>query len=210
MWLLWLISQSIPGVLGIAGVLGGVLGIAGALGRGTERARSADTGGCGPACLHARITTAMSGLSAIRNAIVVCPSGGRCHHEERECEQRRGGGGEFFRSRFHAVSFLFFMVPQKIPQRAIRAEPSRTAHLWAELRLAIAASASQLFPMSRSSLGVQTVMRSYEVVRVEAALRQSACRRRSDRMTLCRAHESLAERASAGTEGSRWDGHGAG
>src|SRR5882724_11801167 len=95
MWLLWLISQGIAGVLSIAV----------ALGRGTERARSADTGGGGPACFHGRITTARSRLSGIRNAIVVCPSGGRCHHEKRKCEQRRGGGGELFQS--HPVFSCF-------------------------------------------------------------------------------------------------------
>src|SRR3981081_930001 len=122
-WLLLLITQ----------------GIAGILGRGIKRTRSADAGGCGPACLHGLITAAMSCLSAIRNAIVVCLSGGRCHHEERKCEQRRGGGDELFRSRFHLFFFLFLQVgrnrPQKIPECGI-ALRFTTAHLIAELGLA--------------------------------------------------------------------------
>ena len=47
----------------------------------------------------------MSRLSAIGNAIILCLSGGRCHREKRKCEQRRSGGGELFRSRFHLVLF---------------------------------------------------------------------------------------------------------
>jgi hypothetical protein len=58
-------------------------GIAGILGRGGCRTNSADAGGCGPACLHARITATMSRLRATRNAIVVSVNGRRRHHEKR-------------------------------------------------------------------------------------------------------------------------------
>jgi len=58
-------------------------GIAGILGRGGCRTNAADAGGCGPACLHARITATVSRLRAIRNAIVVSVNGRRRHHEKR-------------------------------------------------------------------------------------------------------------------------------
>jgi hypothetical protein len=58
-------------------------GIAGILGRGGCRTNAADAGGCGPACLHARITATMSRLRATRNAIVVSVNGRRRHHEKR-------------------------------------------------------------------------------------------------------------------------------
>src|SRR5260370_29542914 len=157
MWLLWLISQRIARILG----------------RRNERARAADAGGCGLACLHGLIAAAMSCLSATRNAVIVCLSGRRCHHEKRKCEQRRSGGGELLRSRCHSVFFLFLRVPQKIlsgrsplsfTDRALRG-PSQ---VW-QLSL----SASQQGPNSLSNLGVQTVMRSYKVVCVETAPRQN-------------------------------------
>src|ERR1700687_2126787 len=88
-------------------------GVAGSFGRGSERARAADPGGCGPACLHGLISAAMSCLSAIRNALVVCLSGGRCHNEKRKREQRRSGGCEFFRGRSHSVFFFLFSGPTK-------------------------------------------------------------------------------------------------
>src|SRR5712692_12063092 len=91
MWLLWLISQRTARILG----------------RRIERARAADAGGCGPACLHGLIAAAMSCLSATRNAVIVCLSGRRCHHEKRKCEQRRSGGGELLRSRCHPVFSCF-------------------------------------------------------------------------------------------------------
>jgi hypothetical protein len=50
-------------------------------------------------------------LSAIRNAIVVCLSGGRCHSEKRKREQRRSGGCELFRGRSHFVFFFLFTGP---------------------------------------------------------------------------------------------------
>ena len=157
MWLLWLISQRSARIRG----------------RSIERARAADAGGCGPACLHGLIAAAMSCLSATRNAVIVCLSGRRCHHEKRKCERRRSGGGELLRSRCHSVFFLFLRVPQKNPQRAIPAEfldrASRGPSQVRQLRL----SASQQCPNSLSSLGVQTVMRSYKVVCVEIAPRQN-------------------------------------
>src|SRR5258707_15851507 len=91
MRLLWLISQGIVGILG----------------RGTERARSAHTGVCGPACLPGLKTAAFMSCLSASNAIVACLSGGRCHHEERKCEQRRGGGGEFFLRRLYRVLSCF-------------------------------------------------------------------------------------------------------
>jgi hypothetical protein len=71
--------------------------------RGRGPTRAADAGGCGPACLHARITAAMSCLSAPRNAIFVCVNGGRRHREKRKCEQCRSGSGELFE-----VGFILF------------------------------------------------------------------------------------------------------
>src|SRR6266852_7475166 len=97
MWLLWLISQR----------------IARSLGRRNERARAADAGECGPACLHGLIAAAMSCLSATRNAVIVCLSGRRCHHEKRKCEQRRSGGGELLRSRCHLDLFPVSQGPTK-------------------------------------------------------------------------------------------------
>lgn len=71
--------------------------------------------------LHGRITAAMSHLSPARNAIVVCVSCGRSHHEKQRCEQRRSGDSKFLRSRSH-LFFLFALPernrPQKIPRRA--------------------------------------------------------------------------------------------
>lgn len=81
----------------------------------------------------------MSCLSATRNAVIVCLSGRRCHHEKRKCEQRRSGGGELLRSRCHSVFFLFLRVPQKNPQRVIPAEFHGPRTWGAELGLAIVA-----------------------------------------------------------------------
>jgi len=99
-----------------AGLLGLTKGIAGILGRTGGRTNAADAGGCGLAGLHGRITAAMRRLSATGNAIVRCLNGRRCHGQKRECEQRRGRGGQRLRSRFHLFFFLFSQVGRNRPQ----------------------------------------------------------------------------------------------
>ena len=97
------------------------------LGRRTGRTHAADAGGSGLACLHGRITAAMSCLSTVRDAVVVCPGTGRRHRDKRKCEQRRSRGCERRRIPFHFFRPLCAFSsrsnrPQENPKARCRAE----------------------------------------------------------------------------------------
>ena len=137
------------------GLLSLTKGIAGILGRSGGRTGAADAGGCGLACLHARITAAMRGLRAIGNAIVFCVSDRRAHRQERECEHGRSRSGELLRSRSHLFFFLFLQVgkirPQTLPRRGI-APRLTTLDVCAERALAIAAIRNAAIPNALGKL----------------------------------------------------------
>ena len=99
------------------------------------RARAADTSRCGPAGFHGWITAAMRRLSAVRNAIIICVSGGRRHQKTRKRQCGRCRGGKRLPSWLHLFFFLFSAgreeTPAKDSQRTI-APRFTSAHLGAE------------------------------------------------------------------------------
>lgn len=137
------------------------------LGRRTGRTHAADAGGSGLACLHGRITAAMSCLSTVRDAVVVCPGTGRRHRDKRKCEQRRSRGCERRRIPFH---FFVLCVPSARAAIARRRIPRRGVALRLMTRDLCAAP---ILTTRAACIAAMSKYDAYHLMRIESTLRQN-------------------------------------